>query len=104
MMTFDFEKAKCFKLLNYKKLVEEKFGMTLREYNLKKYFELEDQLSYIKDFILWENSFSQYFRLFTNFRTGLISGNSFVDEFFDLFNADQKLLENFVFNSENLKN
>ena len=102
MMSLD--KAKCLKLLNYKKLVEEKFEITLREYNLEKYFELENQLIYIKDFIIWENSFSQYFRLFTNFRTGLISGESFVDEFFKLFDADEELLANFVFNSENLKN
>jgi len=104
MMTFDFDKAKCLKLLNSKELVEKKFGITLEEYNSQKHFELQHQLSYIKDFILWENSFSQYFRLFTNFKTGLISGDSFVDEFFDLFNDDEKLLENFVFNSENLKN
>ena len=58
----------------------------------------------IKDFIIWEHSFSQYFRLFTNFLTGVISADSFVDDFFYLFNEDQKLLENFVFNSENLKN
>ena len=43
-------------------------------------------------------------KLFTNFRTGLISGESFVDEFFKLFDADEELLANFVFNSENLKN
>jgi hypothetical protein len=99
-----FDKIKCLKLLNSKKLVEEKFGITLREYNLEKYYELQDQLIYIKDFIIWENSFSQYFRLFTNFITGLISGESFMDEFIELFYADEKLLENFVFNSENLKN
>lgn len=100
----NFDKAKCLKLLNYKRLIEEKFETTLREYDSEKYFELENQLSYIKDFIIWEKSFSQYFKLFTNFRRGLISCESFVDEFFDLFNADEKLLANFVFNSENLKN
>lgn len=75
MMSFD--KAKCLKLLNYKKLVQEKFGITIREYNSEKYFELQNQLIYIKDFIIWKNSFSQYFRLFTNFRTVLINGESF---------------------------
>ena len=47
-----FDKAKCLKLLNYKELVEEKFRITFREYNLEKYFELENQLIYIKDFII----------------------------------------------------
>ena len=58
----------------------------------------------LKDFIIWRNSFPKYLELFQNFKNELISGESFVDEFFDLFNLDKKLLENFVFNSENLKN
>ena len=71
--------------------------------NKKKYFELQNQLSYVKDFIIWKKSFSQYFRLFTNFKNGLIDGESFLDEFFDIFNEDKELLKNFVFNSESFK-
>ena len=69
----------------------------------EKYFELQNQLSYVKDFIIWKQSFSQYFKLFTNFKNGLIDGEWFVDEFFDIFNEDKELLKNFVFNSESFK-
>ena len=96
-------KKKCLKLLKYEKLVTEKFQQTLGEYDSKKYFELRNQLSYVKDFIIWKKSFSQYFKLFTNFKNGLIDGEWFVDEFFDLFNEDKELLKNFVFNSESFK-
>ena len=99
-----FDKANCLKLLKYEKLVKENFQITLREYNLEKYFGLQNQLIYIKDFIIWKQTFSQYFKLFTNFKSGLIDGESFVDEFFDLFNEDKELIKNFVFNSENFKN
>jgi len=98
-----FNKKKCLKLLKYEKLVTEKFQQTLDEYDLEKYFELQHQLRYMKDFIIWKQSFSQYFKLFTNFKNGLIDGESFVDEFFDLFNEDKELLKNFVFNSESFK-
>jgi hypothetical protein len=98
-----FDKANCLKLLKYEKLVKENFQITLREYNLEKYFGLQNQLIYIKDFIIWKQTFSQYFKLFTNFKSGLIDGESFVDEFFDLFNEDKEILQNFVFNSESFK-
>ena len=57
----------------------------------------------MKDFIIWKQSFSQYFKLFTNFKNVLIDRESFVDEFFDIFNEDKELLKNFVFNSESFK-
>ena len=57
----------------------------------------------MKDFIIWKKSFSQYFKLFTNFKNGLIDGEWFVDEFFDIFNEDKELLKNVVFNSESFK-
>ena len=98
-----FNKKNCLKLLKYEKLVTEKFQQTLGEYDSEKYFELQNQLSYVKDFIIWKQSFSQYFKLFTNFKNGLIDGESFVDEFFDIFNEDKELLKNFVFNSESFK-
>jgi len=98
-----FNKKNCSKLLKYEKLVTEKFQQTLSEYDSEKYFELRHQLSYVKDFIIWKQSFSQYFKLFTNFKNGLIDGDSSVDDFFDLFNEDKELLKNFVFNSESLK-
>ena len=98
-----FNKKNCLKLLKYEKLVTEKFQQTLSEYDSEKYFELQNQLSYVKDFIIWKQSFSQYFKLFTNFKNGLIDGESFVDEFFDIFNEDKELLKNFVFNSESFK-
>ena len=99
-----FNKKNCLKLLKYEKLVTEKFQQRLGEYDSEKYFELQNQLSYVKDFIIWKQSFSQYFKLFTNFKNGLIDGESFVDEFFDIFNEDKELLKNFVFNSESFKN
>jgi len=98
-----FNKKNCLKLLKYEKLVTEKFQQTLGEYDSEKYFELQNQLSYVKDFIIWKQTFSQYFKLFTNFKNGLIDGESFVDEFFDLFNEDKEILKNFVFNSESFK-
>ena len=98
-----FSKKNCLKLLKYEKLVTEKFQQTLGEYDSEKYFELQNQLSYVKDFIIWKQSFSQYFKLFTNFKNELIDGERFVDEFFDIFNEDKELLKNFVFNSESLK-
>lgn len=98
-----FNKKNCLKLLIYEKLVTEKFQQTLVEYDSKKYLELQNQLSYVKDFIIWKQSFSQYFKLFPNFKNGLIDGESFVDEFFDIFNEDKELLKNFVFNSESIK-
>lgn len=58
------DKSKCLKWLKYEKLVKENYQTTLREYILEKYFELQNQLIYIKDFIIWENSFSQYLKLF----------------------------------------
>lgn len=63
-----FDKTKLIELLNYKEFIEEEFKVTLRDYNLKKYFELQNYLNYIKDFIIWKNSFSKYFKLFTDFR------------------------------------
>ena len=96
-------KKKCLELLKHEKLVKEKFQQSLDEYDLKKYFELQNQLRYVKDFIIWKKSFSQYFKLFTNFKNGLIDGEWFVDEFFDIFNEDKELLKNFVFNSESFK-
>ena len=57
----------------------------------------------MKYFIIWKQSFSEYFKLFTNFKTGLIDGESFVDKFFDLFNENKELLKNLVFNSESFK-
>lgn len=98
-----FSKKNCLKLLKYEKLVTEKFQQMLGEYDSEKYFELQNQLSYVKDFIIWKQSFSQYFKLFTNFKNELIDGERFVDEFFDIFNEDKELLKNFVFNSESLK-
>jgi len=98
-----FNKKNCLKLLKYEKLVTEKFQQTLGEYDSKKYFELQNQLSYVKDFIIWKQSFSQYFKLFTNFKNVLIDRESFVDEFFDIFNEDKELLKNFVFNSKSFK-
>ena len=98
-----FNKKNCLKLLKYEKLVTETFQQTLGKYDSEKYFELQNQLSYVKDFIIWKQTFSQYFKLFTNFKNGLIDGESFVDEFFDLFNEDKELLKNFVFNSESFK-
>lgn len=98
-----FNKKNCLKLLKYEKLVKEKFDQTLGEYDSKKHFELRNQLSYVKDFIIWKQSFLKYFKLFTNFKNGLIDGELFVDEFFDIFNEDKELLKNFVFNSESLK-
>ena len=98
-----FNKKNCLKLLKYEKLVTEKFQQTLGEYDSEKYFELQNQLSYVKDFIIWKQTFSQYFKLFTNFKNGLIDGESFVDGFFDLFNEDKEILKNFVFSSESFK-
>ena len=107
MMTFN--KKNCLNLLKYKKYVEKNFQQKLSDYDSKKYFELQKQLGYVKDFIIWKQSFLQYFKLFENFKNGLIDGDSFVDEFFDLFNKDQelldqKLLENFILTSNNFKN
>ena len=99
-----FNQKNCLKLLEYDKFVTEKLQQTLNEYDSEKYFELQNQLNYVKDFIIWEQSFSQYFKLFTNFKNGLIDGESFVYEFFDLFNENKELLKNFVFNSESFKN
>ena len=98
-----FNKIKCLELLNYKKFVEEKFGVPFSEYNLEKDFELKNQLSYIEDFLIWRNSFSQYYNLFTNFKNKSIDGESFVDEFFELFDENKMLLENFVFDSKNVE-
>jgi hypothetical protein len=104
-----FNKETCLELLKYEKLVIKKFQQTLDIYDSKKYFQLQNQLSYVKDFIIWKQSFSKYFKLFTNFKDELINGESFVDDFFDLFNEDKKLLENqellknFVLNSETFK-
>jgi hypothetical protein len=69
-----FNKKNCLKLLEYEKLVTEKFQQTLGKYDSEKYFELQNQLSYMKEFIIWKQSFSQYFKLFTNFKNGLIDG------------------------------
>lgn len=96
-------KKNCLKLLKYEKLVTEKFQQTLGEYNLEKYFERQNQLIYVKDFIIQKQSFSQYFKLFTNFKNGLSDSEWFVDKFFDIFNEDKELLKNFVFNSESFK-
>lgn len=57
----------------------------------------------MKDFILWKQSFLQDFKLFINFKNGLIDGEAFVDEFFDIFNDDKELLKNFVFNAESFQ-
>lgn len=98
-----------FEVIEVQKLVKEKFQQTLDRYDKKKYFELQKELDYVKDFIIWKHSFLHYFKLFTNFKNGLIDGESFVNEFFDLFNEDKKLLEdnellkNFIFNSESFK-
>ena len=98
-----FNKKNCLKLLKYEKLVTEKFQQPLDEYDSEKFFELQKQLNYVKDFIIWKRSFLEYFKLFTNFKNGLIDGEVFVDEFFDIFNEDKELLKNFVFNSESFK-
>ena len=37
-----FNKKKCLELLKYEKLVTEKFEQTLGEYDLEKYFELQN--------------------------------------------------------------
>ena len=98
-----FNKKNCLKLLKYEKLVTEKFQQTLVEYDSEKYFELQNPLNYVKDFIVWKQNFSQSFKLFTNFKNGLIDVESFVDKFFYIFNEDKELLKNFVFNSESFK-
>jgi hypothetical protein len=98
-----FNKKNCLKLLEYEILVTEKFQQKLGEYDSIANFELQIQLRYVKDFIIWKQTFSQYFKLFTNFKNRLIDGELFVDEFFDLFNEDEEILKNFVFNSESLK-
>lgn len=91
-----FNKKNCLKYLKYEKLVTEKLQQTLGEYDSEKYFEPQNQLNYVKDFIIWKQSFSQYFKLFTNFKNGLIDGESFVDEFFDIFNEDKELLKTLI--------
>ena len=53
-----FNKKKCLELLEYEKLVAEKFQQTLDNYDLEKYYQLQSQLRYVKDFIIWKNNFS----------------------------------------------
>ena len=47
-----FNKKKCLELLKYEKLVTETFQQTLGEYDSEKYFKLQNQLNYVKDFII----------------------------------------------------
>ena len=99
-----FDKTKCIKLLKYKILVEKKTETLLRYHNQEKYSELQIQLSYIKDFLVWKQSFREYYKLFRDFKLGLINGDLFVEEFFDVFRENEKFLTRFVFSPENIKN
>ena len=54
----NFKKNLCLKLLNYKNLIEKKYKKDFREYDLKKYYNLQYQLTCIKDFFVWKKSFS----------------------------------------------
>ena len=54
-------KKRCLELLKYEKVVTKKFQQTLGEYDSEKYFELQNQLSYVKDFIIWKKRFFTIF-------------------------------------------
>lgn len=99
----NFNKEKCLELLEEKRLIEKKFNTSLENYDSKKYYELMDQLSYVVDYFVWKFSFSNYFELFTNYKNQLINSETFIDEFFFLFNKDKKRIENFDLNSEIIK-
>lgn len=49
-----FDKTKSLKLLNYKIVVEKKSGTSLRHYDAEKDSQLQDQLTYIKDSLIWK--------------------------------------------------
>lgn len=76
-----FNEKLFYELLKYKIFVNKNFNKNLRTYDLRVYIELENQLNYIQDFIVWNKSFSKYFKLFTKFKNKLISGNLFMEIF-----------------------
>ena len=102
-MDHKYNKIKCLQLLISKESIEKNSNLTFREYNIKKYFDLETQLMYVKDFLIWESSFKGYFVLFQKFKNKSITGEFFVDEFFDQFQKDEELLKSFVFSPENIE-
>ena len=95
-----FDKAKCIKLLNDKIVAENKHGKSLFEYDEEKDWELEDQLAYIKDFLIWKQSFPIYYELCKHFKLELIDGEFFVTEVFNVVRENDKFLESFVFSPE----
>ena len=98
-----FNKEILLELLKYEKFVNEVFQQDLEYYNQEKYFELENQLRYIKDYIIWKKSFPKYFKLFTDFKNQLINDETFLDSFFDLYNEDKLFIQN-EFNNDLLRN
>ena len=102
-MDHKYNKMRCLQLLISKESIEKNSNLTFREYNIKKYFDLETQLMYVKDFLIWESSFKGYFVLFQKFKNKSITGEFFVDEFFDQFQKDEELLKSFVFSPENIE-
>ena len=54
--------------MKYEKLVTEKFQQTLGEYDSEKYFELQNQLSYVKDFIIWKKIFHDILNYLQNLK------------------------------------
>jgi len=98
-----FDKAKCIELLNYKIVAEKKHGKSLFEYDAEKDWELADQLTYIKDYLIWKQSFPIYYELCKNFKFELIDGEFFVTEVFNVVRENDKFLESFVFSAENIR-
>lgn len=94
MIVMAFNKKILLDLLKYEKLISELPGTKLEYYDEKKYYELEHQLRYIRDFIIWKQSFPKYLKLFTDFKNQLINDETFLDDFFDLYNESKSLLEN----------
>jgi hypothetical protein len=102
-MNLKLNKNQCLDLLDYQRQLKKKFGIILAEYNRIEYFNLQIQLTLVKDFLIGKKSLKKYLKLFTNFKNNLINGEEFVNEFLDFYNEDQKFLKNFIFNRENLK-
>lgn len=92
-----YNKKLYFALLNYKNLIEQKYKKNFCEFNLKEYYNLQYQLSCIKDFLVWKRSFLNYLKLFYDYKVGLINVECLIDKFFEFYNSDKKFIKNYKF-------
>ena len=99
-----FNQKKYVELLKYEEWIKENFKQSLLEYDEVKYYELQDQLSFIKNFIIFKKYLPQYLKLFKDFLDNKITSKLFIDEFYYIFNEQNKSLEKQIDDFAEIKN